>query len=131
MSDIMLLLGAFRFSVDTAAYRRLSQSYSWNWAEQSRVGKYPALQFTGRNLPVVTLQGTIYPEYKGGYNQMLLMRVQAELATPLFMIGCNPTAAQTFGKWVITSITDEHEHFWSDGSPRRMDFTIQLKHYPD
>ena len=45
---LMLALGPFRFEMGHATYQSLAMSQSWRWPEQARIGREPALQFTGR-----------------------------------------------------------------------------------
>jgi phage protein U len=54
------------------------------------------------------------------------MRAQAGLGIPLMLISGNGTA---FGRWCITSITETESVFMSDGSPRKITFSLSLKRY--
>ena len=40
-ADYMLALGAYRFSVDTAAYQELRRTAEYRWRAQERLGKPP------------------------------------------------------------------------------------------
>jgi phage protein U len=66
MAGRMMQLGLYQFSIDNAAYQRLFRSTEYRWAAIERVGKQDALQFTGLGGDTITLQGIIYPHYKGG-----------------------------------------------------------------
>lgn len=130
--NVMLALGDYRFSVDTAAYQSLQQSQSWGWVEQARVGGQPLLQLTGKALRSITMTGTIYPEYKGGFNQVSLMRKEADKGTPLTLLSMSETVDSSgliVGDFVIVSVSETHRMFRGDGSPRAIEFSIELKQY--
>lgn len=130
--NVMLALGDYRFSVDTAAYQSLQQSQSWGWVEQARVGGQPLLQLTGKALRSITMTGTIFPEYKGGFNQVSLMRKEADKGTPLTLLSMSETVDSSgliVGDFVIVSVSETHRMFRGDGSPRAIEFSIELKQY--
>ena len=130
--NVMLALGDYRFSVDTAAYQSLQQSQSWSWAEQTRVGGQPLLQLTGKTLRTITMTGTIFPEYKGGFNQVSLMRQEADKGRPLTLLSMSETvdgSGLIVGDFVILSVSETHRAFRNDGSPRAIEFSIELKQY--
>jgi phage protein U len=130
--NVMLALGDYRFSVDTAAYQTLQQSQSWGWVEQARVGSQPLLQLTGKALRSITMTGTIYPEYKGGFGQVSLMRKEADKGKPLTLLSMSETVDSSgliVGDFVIVSVSETHRMFRGDGSPRAIEFSIELKQY--
>lgn len=130
--NVMLALGDYRFSVDTAAYQSLQQSQTWGWVEQARVGSQPLLQLTGKSLRSITMTGTIFPEYKGGFNQVSLMRKEADKGTPLTLLSMSETVDSSgliVGDFVIVSVSETHRAFRKDGSPRAIEFSIELKQY--
>lgn len=130
--NVMLALGDYRFSVDTAAYQSLQQSQSWGWVEQARVGSQPLLQLTGKALRSITMTGTIFPEYKGGFGQVSLMRKEADKGKPLTLLSMSETVDASgliVGDFVIVSVSETHRAFRKDGSPRAIEFSIELKQY--
>lgn len=132
MNEVMLALGSFRFSLDTAAYQTLTRSQSWNWVEQPLLGGTPAQQFVGKANPTITLRGVIYPEHRGGYDQVSLMVKEAEMAQPLDLLAFdNSTAGVYLGRWVILDIVDDQGVFRSNGAPRRIEFNIVLRRYAE
>ena len=42
--SVMMQLGAFQFSISTAAYQELTRRSEYRWASQDRFGKQPNLQ---------------------------------------------------------------------------------------
>jgi|TARA_Y100000389_G_scaffold179538_1_gene193675 uncharacterized protein len=124
--DMMMILGAYRFAVKNSTYQTLKRQSEYKWQEVNRLGSNPALQFTGFGVETIDLEGIIYPHFKGGLKQITLMRVQAGLGKPLFLISGNGFA---FGRWCISKISENQSNFLKDGSPRKIEFSITLKRY--
>ena len=123
---VMLALGAYRFSLDTAAYQTFSRETQYNWPEQERTGLGPLLQHTGPGTDSITLQGVILPEFKGGVGQINQLRTQAGLGLPLPLISGR---GNYFGLFVVGSIHEGQTVFWPDGTPRRVEFSVTIKKY--
>lgn len=123
---VMLGLGEFRFEVSTLAYQKFSLNLSWRWLEQARIHRDPALQFVGRNVGEIELDGVIYPSFKGGLGQIEAMRSLADAGKPLQLID---GLGRIWGAWVITEIGDTRTVFADDGQARRIEFRIKLKAY--
>lgn len=124
--NMMMILGNYRFSIDSAAYQTFARSSEYRWEELKRIGKESAMQFLGIGTDTITLEGTIYPQYRGGIGQIEHMRSEAGQGIPLMLISGNGTA---FGRWCIVSVTEHQETFLKDGSPRKLTFSITLKKY--
>lgn len=82
LSLVMMALGSFRFGVNRANYQSFTRSASWRWEEQPRLGRRPALQYLGPGTEEITLEGVIYPHFKGGLRQIELMRLVASAGQP-------------------------------------------------
>ncbi|MBV8972973.1 MAG: phage tail protein [Sphingomonadaceae bacterium] len=121
---MMLSLGMFGFSLDTLAYSELKRRTSWRFASTSRVGVRDAQQFLGPGDDTISLDGWIAPEFAGDPTSLDTLRDMADggEAWPLI----DGTGA-VHGAFVIDSIDTKAEFFFADGSPRRIEFTIELK----
>lgn len=126
MADVMMQLGAYQFSVDSAAYQELSRSSEYRWAAQERVGAADALQYTGPGAETIELRGVIYPFYRGGINQLTRLRAQASLGVPLPLISGQ---GGVFGLWVVQAVREGQRVFAPGGAPRRQDFDLRLRRY--
>lgn len=128
MADVMLQLGDYAFSIDSAAYQQLARTSSYTWAAQQRVGTHDALQFTGYGADSITLTGRIYPGWRGGTGQLDAMRARAAEGQPLRLVD-----GQGFvhGRWVIESLDEQADVFAPGGTPRRQQFTLQMRYYDD
>ena len=126
--NMMMILGNYWFSIDSAAYQTFARSSEYRWEELKRIGKESAMQFLGNGTDTITMEGTIYPQYRGGIGQIEHMRSEAGQGIPLMLISGNGTA---FGRWCIVSVTEHQETFLKDGSPRKITFNLKLKRYSE
>jgi hypothetical protein len=126
MADVMLQLGFYQFSVDSAAYQELTRSAEYRWAAQERIGATDALQFTGYGSETIQLRGVIYPFHKGGLGQLDSMRRQAALGLPLPLVSGQ---GSILGLWVVEAVREGQRIFAPGGAPRRQEFDLQLRRY--
>jgi putative phage tail protein len=125
-TPIMMQLGAFQFGINTAAYQGLSRSDEWRWPDQERFGQAPALQYTGPGATTITLDGILYPEWRGGLGQLDAMRAEAGRGKPLVLVDGR---GQALGMWVIERVDESQSIFAAGGVARRIEFTLQLKRF--
>lgn len=125
-STVLLALGSYRFSVSTGGYQKLQRSTNWRWPETHRIGVKPGLQYVGPGDDTISLDGTIYPHYRGGLRQIDHMRAQAGLGQPLAL---TTGFGRYLGMFAITKIKEDQTYLMSDGAPRKITFDIDLKAY--
>lgn len=126
MAEVMMQLGFFQFSLDNAAYQRLSRSTEYRWAGQPRLGTNDALQFTGLGADTIEFEGVIYPHFRGGLKQLDKMRNQASIGVPLSLVS---GLGKVLGLWVVEAISEGQEVFAAQGVPHRQDFTMRITRY--
>ena len=126
MAHVMMMLGPYRFSLDTAAYQSLTRSAEYHWPQQDRIGAHPASEFTGAGPEVMSLAGVIYPEFKGGLGQIDRMRAVAGLGVPMPLIS---GAGRVFGFWAVTGISETQTIFVPGGVPLKIEFSMELQRY--
>ena len=125
-SSYLMALGDYRFSLETAAYQELTRSTEYRWQSQDRLRHRPAQQYLGPGREEITLNGMIYPSFRGGLGQLDRMRQEAEKGTPLLL---NNSAGRVWGQWVITRVEETQSVFYTDGSPRQVEFRLKLARY--
>lgn len=128
MADIMMRLGRFSFSVDTAAYQELTRASEYRWASQDRIGQIPALQPVGPGDDTINLNGTVYPGHRGGTGQLDEMRSTAAAMKPLILVDGR---GFVHGRWVIERVEEGQSVFAHQGVPRKQTFRLQLRKYDD
>ena len=127
-SDTMMALGVYRFALSTAAYQEFAHRAEYRWARQDVLGAPSTYQYLGPGEQTITLRGVIYPQYKGGLNQISLMRAQASLGIPLYL---TDGTGRVWGQWCIKEVEETRRVFEADGTPRRVEFRIVLVRYDE
>lgn len=122
-ATVMMQLGSYQFSINTAAYQELRRRTAYSWAAQERFGKSANRQFTGPGDDSMTLSGVIYTEFRGGIRQLDEMRRMAARGRPLLLID---GYGRVMGHWIIESIEEGQSVFAGFGRPRKQEFTMQI-----
>ena len=125
-SSYLMKLGDYTFSIDSAAYQTLSRTTEYRWRSQPRVGRLPAQQFMGPGEETLSLDGVIYPHFKGGLSQLDAMRTEAGKGEPLMLVD---GTGHIWQQWVINQVEETHKTLFEDGTPRRVEFRLQLSRY--
>lgn len=128
MPDIMMVLGIFPFSIDTAAYQKLTRRKSWDWQTQPLIGQRDAQQYMGPGEEVISLEGVVYPHYAGGPVQLAALRAIGDSGLPQLMVS---GAGVPMGKWIVLSVEEEQGPFFERGAPRKQTFKMELKRYQE
>ena len=126
MSETMMALGSYRFSIDSAAYQELKHSQAYRWQAQERLQRRPAMQFLGAGEESIELSGVIYPHFKGGLEQPDTMRTEANKGQPLLLVD---GLGFVWGQWVITQIDEGQSFFQGNGQPLKQSFQLKLVNY--
>jgi uncharacterized protein len=129
MSTYMARLGAFQFSINTAAFQELQRASEYRWEAKQRIGRKPAQQSVGQGADTIRLSGTIFPHYRGGAGQMGVLRGMAATGEPFPLVYAFESAGQYCGRWCIASIEETRTVFFSNGAPRQINFSMTLVEY--
>jgi len=127
-APVMLMLGGFKFSLNTAVFQQVQRSTSYRWPAQERIGQLDALQFTGPGDDRITLPGIVYPDFRGDVHQIAQLRELASVGRPLRLIAAT---GDILGLWVIESVDETQSIFKPDGLPRRQEFTLSIRKFSD
>lgn len=125
---MMLALGLFVFSMHTVAYQSFNRSMSWRHPSNSRVGARPAYQFVGAGEESVTLSGWIATELVGSQLSLMLLEQMANTGKAFMLVS---GMGYVYGAFIIEEMSEDKTIFFSNGYPRRIDFTIKLKRIDD
>lgn len=126
MSETMMALGCYRFSLDSAAYQELRRSNAYRWQAQGRLQRLPAQQFLGPGNETLDLKGVIYPQYRGGFKQLDVMREQAGKGEPLLLVD---GLGFIWGQWVVQQVDETRSMLITNGQPRKLEFQLRLIRY--
>ena len=125
MSDVMMSLGYFQFSISTAAYQQLRKSKEWRWPGQAQIGQNDAHQFTGHT-QTIELSGVIYPHHLGGFGQLKRLERMGDLAVPQILVD---GTGYFHGLFVMTKLDEGQVVIAARGRPKKQQFLIGLQRY--
>lgn len=116
-------LGMFAFSLPTLAYQELQRDSAWRHARSGRIGAIDAVQFTGRDNDTISLNGDAPAELMEGAASLDRLREMADegQAWPLI-----DGSGRSYGAFVIAHIREGQSLFFPDGTPRLIQFGIDL-----
>ena len=120
---MMLTLGFFVFQLQTVPYQSLQRDVDYRWPANNRVGLRPLPQFLGVNEEKITLSGVLMPEITGGKLSLMALNLMADegKAWPLL-----EGSGTIYGMFVVNSVSETHTEFFSNGAPRKIEFTLTL-----
>lgn len=125
----MMSLGYFVFMRQTTPYQETSREMSWNHPTNNVVGKLPRTQFTGKASESLSISGTLLPELTGGRISLTMLEIMAEKGNAYPLI--DGASFLIRGWFVIENISVQSSYFFGDGTPRRIDFSMNLKRVDD
>ena len=121
---MMMTLGFFVFSRLTVPYQTSQHDMVWRHPTNSRIGARPSAQFLGVGDETLTLSGVLMPEITGGELSLEALRKMADTGKAYPLIEGRGTVT---GFFVIEKISKGRSEFFSDGTARKIEFTIELK----
>lgn len=127
-TSVMMALGLFVFGLHTVPYQQLQRKRTWRHPSTSRVGRRPARQFTGPGDDAVTLSGVLYPELTGGRVSLNLLTAMADTGKAWPLIQGDGTF---FGHFIIESSDETSSYFFTDGTARKIEFSLSLTRVDD
>jgi phage protein U len=122
----MMMLGSYTFSINTAAYQSLNRTTEYRWKAVPRFGQDDSRQFTGPGDDKATLEGVVYPMYRGGGGQVNKLRALATLGQPQVLVD---GMGNVYGRWVIERVTEKQTEFAALGQPKKQEFSVELVRY--
>lgn len=119
----LMALGMFLFQLGTLPFDELQRKMDWRHARAPRIGAGDATQFVGPGDDAVTLSGAVYTELSDGAVSLDDLRAMAATGEAWPLVS---GSGRVYGNFVITAIDERQTYLMADGSPRRIDFGIDL-----
>jgi len=119
---------AFYFNLDTAAFNQLKRTKAYTWAGQERLSRTKAQQAVGLGDDKITIDGVVFPTFKGGIGQLKRLRSIGERLKPLTL---STGYAEVLGNWCLVSVAETQEALLAGGIPGKQTFTLELVSYGD
>lgn len=125
---MLMALGMFVFSVPTLAFDDLSRKTSYRHASTPRIGARDATQYTGVGEETVSIGGSAFAELADGEASIAQLRAMAEPGAAWSLVDGTGTV---WGSYVLLTVDEKRRAFWPDGTPRQIDFAIELLRVED
>lgn len=125
---MMMALGLFVFMRSTLPYQEFQRQTDWRHPTNSRVGARPASQFVGVGDDKITLGGVLLPEIAGSRLSLDLLRLMADAGEAWPLI---EGTGRIHGLFVVENLSETGTVFFSDGAPRRIEFSLGLRRVDD
>jgi len=125
---MMMALGLFVFSLDTAPYSEFQRQVGWRHPGNARVGRRPSHQYTGPDDETITLSGRLMSELTGGDLTLAVLELMGDTGDAYTLI---EGTGRYYGQFVIDSLDTKKSYFFQDGKARACDFTVKLTRVDD
>lgn len=125
---MLLALGLFAFGIPTLAHDELQRRAAWRHATSTRIGARDATQFIGVGEETIAITGTAYAELSDGRASLDQLRAMADNGDAWPLVD---GAGRVFGAYVIQTIDEGQSVLLADGTPLKIDFTINLLRVDD
>lgn len=121
---MMMAYGLFVFTLSTLPYQEFKRQVSWRYGSNTRMGLRPGRQYLGPDEEPITLSGTLLPELSGGRLSLKALEILGSQgkAWPLL-----EGSGQIYGMYTLESLETTSTVFFSNGQPRRIEFTATFK----
>jgi len=123
---MMLALGGFIFSGQTAAYQHLKRKTGQRWAGKNRVGRRAMHQHLGPANDDFTLPGVLYPETDAKAPSIEILRNMADAGVPYILVSGD---GWVFGEYIIIDVSDDRSYLMKDGAAMKIEFDMTIRQY--
>lgn len=120
---MLMALGRFPFSLSTIAHDELSRRTAWRHATSQRVGARDATQYVGPGEETIGFGGTAHAELTDGRASLDQLREMAGSGQSWPLVD---GAGTVFGAFVIQTLDEQHKALFPNGTPRAIEFSIDL-----
>ncbi|MCU1064322.1 phage tail protein [Stenotrophomonas maltophilia] len=125
---MMMSYGTFVFSLPTAAYEQLQRQMSWRHASSERLHARPARQYVGLGEDTISLQGVIAGELAANLDVLDELRALADEGKPQALV---EGTGRVYGAYLLVSLNETRKELFADGTPRLIEFQMQLERDDD
>ena len=119
---------AFYFNLDTAAFNQFKRTKAFNWAGQDRLSRSKAQQAVAMGDDKITLEGAIFPTFRGGLGQLQRLRSIGQQLQPLSL---STGYGEILGNWCLVSVSETQDNLLAGGIPGQQAFTLEFVSYGD
>ena len=123
-----MALGQFVFGMESLSFSELQRQTRWKHSSASRIGARDARQFLGQGDDTITITGLLAPELTGSLESLKELRAMGDTGAAYALVD---GAGQVYGAFLLEGLDEGQTLHHKDGTPRRVDFTINLTRTDD
>lgn len=124
----MMALGLFVFALDPLPFLDLQRTADFRHPQQGRIGARQSSQNVGPGDETISLAGWIAP---GQIGDRISLDVLREMGLQGQVWPLLDGTGVSHGAWKILNISESQSSFMDDGTPLRIDFTVNLRREDD
>lgn len=125
---MLLSIGMFVFAIPTLAHDELQRRGSWRHATSPRIGARDATQYVGPGEETIAISGSAFAELSAGIASIDELRTMAASGDAWPLVD---GTGRVYGAFVIQTIDEGYKLLLADGTPLRIDFTLNLLRVDD
>lgn len=126
---MMMALGQFVFSLQTAPFGELQRRRTWKHTTSSRIGTRDASQFTGAGDDTFTLSGMVaQAESIGTIASIDKLATMGDAGDAYVLVD---GIGHVYGCYIIEGLDETKKYFTSWGIARKIEFNLTLKRVDD
>tara|TARA_R110000851_G_scaffold333531_2_gene514925 strand:+ start:7013 stop:7468 length:456 start_codon:yes stop_codon:yes gene_type:complete len=120
---MMMALGMFIFSIQTAAHMSLQRRTTWRHAANARVGARAGYQFVGVGDETLTLPGWVAPGQMGTGVALSMLRDMGNTGKAFTLVD---GLGIYHGLYVLSDFDETHSYLTRQGRGRKIEFSLSL-----
>ncbi|NII74836.1 hypothetical protein FHW84_003432 [Dyella sp. SG562] len=120
---VLMAFGPFVFGMRTAAYEELQRQMQFKHAANARLGKRDAYQIVSPGTEMLTLSGVVAPEVSGTLASITQLETMGSEGRAYVLVD---GAGHIYGVYFIDSLQTTQSAIHSDGTPRKVAFSLTL-----
>lgn len=135
LSEQMVILSdKLAFSASKRAIDELQRVVAYSWPTQERIGREPALQWTGKGKESITISGVIFTTFRPGDGEMIGLNSVEEIRElaaegEVYTVVMGYDSGSSVGQFVITNIEQSDSLLLANGAPQKQTYSVTLESY--
>lgn len=121
---MLAALGLFVFELPTLPFSEAQRRRGWRHESADRFGARAASQFVGTGDDTVTFSGALVPGVAGSFAAIDTLIDMGDRGDTYQLVGGD---GAVWGGFVIVGLDTRSKHIMVDGTPRLVDFTLDLR----
>lgn len=124
----LMALGQYVFGMNTTSFEQLQRQIQYKHGAVARIGARDAFQRLGPGDDVITLSGIVAPPVTGKIASLDDLDAMGQTGNAFVLVD---GTGKVYGSWFIESLATTATYLMDDGTPRRIEFTLQIKRNDD